>query len=68
MYKTNKPPVKTGQEYNVEIIAIGEKGDPLTKIEGYAIFVKGELSIGDKANIRITKTLPKIGFAEVLND
>lgn len=57
-------PVKVGEEIEVTIEAVGEKGDGIAKKNGFVIFVPG-VKAGDKVRIRITKVLRKVGFAEV---
>jgi len=63
-----KPPVNEGQEIELEIMSKGAKGDPIGKVDGYTIFVQGDVNIGEKVNVRITKTLDKFGFAEIIGD
>lgn len=58
------PPVKAGEEYNVWITAVGEKGDGIAKVKGFVVFVPG-VKKGDYVKIKITKVLPKVGFATV---
>ena len=57
-------PVKVGEELEVNIEAVGEKGDGIAKKNGFVIFVPG-VKAGDTVRIRITKVLRKVGFAEV---
>lgn len=45
-------PVKHGEEYEVKIEAVGSRGDGLTTINGFNIFVTGA-KLGDKVKIRI---------------
>lgn len=58
-------PVKVGDEVDVEIEAVGEKGDGLAKVSGFVLFVPTTKQ-GDKVKVRITKVLNKVGFAEVV--
>lgn len=58
-------PVKVGEELEVTIEAVGEKGDGIAKKNGFVIFVPG-VKAGDKVKIRVTKVLRKVGFAEVV--
>lgn len=58
-------PVKVGESYEVEINAVGEKGDGIARVKGFVLFVPG-VKKGDYVKIRITKVLPKVGFAEVM--
>jgi len=57
-------PVKENEEYDVEIESVGAKGDGVTKVNGYAIFVPGAKK-GDQVRIKITRALPSYGFAEI---
>jgi len=58
-------PVKVGDELDVEIESVGEKGDGIAKKEGFVLFVPGTQK-GDKVRIRVTKVFRKVGFAEVI--
>lgn len=59
------PPVKVGEELDVSIDAVGEKGDGIATKSGFVLFVPG-VKVGDKVRIRVTKVLSKVGFAEVI--
>jgi len=59
------PPVRQGDELEVQIEAMGEKGDGIAKKQGFVIFVPGA-KLGDYVKIRISKVLAKVCFAEVL--
>ena len=49
----DKPkPVKLGEEYDVKITDVGAKGDGITKIENFIVFVPGTKK-GDEVRIRI---------------
>lgn len=58
-------PVKVGDELDVKIEAVGEKGDGIAKKDGFVLFVPGTRA-GDEVRIRVTKVLRKVGFAEVV--
>ena len=60
-------PVKIGDEIDVKIEAIGEKGDGIAKQEGFVLFVPNTKE-GQEVKIRITKVLRKVGFAEVVGE
>ena len=60
-------PVKIGDELDVKIEAVGEKGDGIAKKDGFVLFVPG-VKEGDEVKIRITKVLRKVGFAEVVGE
>jgi predicted RNA-binding protein with TRAM domain len=58
-------PVKVGEEIDVRIEAVGEKGDGIAKKKGFILFVPG-VKEGEEVKIRVTKVLRKVGFAEVI--
>jgi len=60
-------PVKVGEELDVTIEAVGEKGDGIAKKNGFVIFVPGAQQ-GDTVKIRITKVFKKMAFAEVVGE
>lgn len=60
-----QPPVKIGEIYEVEINAVGGKGDGIGRVKGFVLFVPGTAK-GDYVKVKITKVLPKVGFAEVV--
>ena len=64
-YQRMVPPVSVGEELDVTIEAVGEKGDGIAKKNGFVLFVPNT-SEGDKVRIRVTKVLNKVGFAEVI--
>jgi len=65
MNQQQAPPVNQGETYDVSINAVGGKGDGIAKVKGFVVFVPGVVQ-GDYVKIRITKVLPKVGFAEVV--
>lgn len=58
-------PVKVGDEFDVKIEAIGEKGDGIAKKDGFVLFVPNTKQ-GDEVTIRVSRVLRKVGFAEVV--
>lgn len=56
-------PVKVGEELDVRIEAVGEKGDGIARKRGFVLFVPNTKE-GDEVRIRVTKVLRKVGFAE----
>ncbi len=58
-------PVKVGEELDVRIEAVGEKGDGIARKRGFVLFVPNTKE-GDEVKIRVTKVLRKVGFAEVI--
>lgn len=58
-------PVSVGEVHEVNIDAVGGKGDGIAKIKGFVLFVPG-VQKGDAVKIKITKVLQNVGFAEVV--
>ena len=58
-------PVQVGQELDVKIEAVGEKGDGIAKEKGFVLFVPNAKE-GDEVRIKVTRVLKKVGFAEVV--
>lgn len=58
-------PVKVGEELEVSIEAVGEKGDGIAKKNGFVLFVPNTKE-GDHVRVRVNKVLRKVGFAEVV--
>lgn len=58
-------PVSEGEEYKVNINAVGEKGDGIAKVKGFVLFVP-KTKKGDYVKIKITKVLKNVAFAEVV--
>ena len=59
------PPVKVDDEYDVTITAKGSRGDGITRIKGFVIFVPGT-NVGDEVKIKIEKVFRKFAVAKVL--
>lgn len=60
-------PVNVGDEIDVKIEAVGEKGDGIAKKDGFVLFVPNTKE-GQDVKIRVTKVLSKVGFAEVVSE
>lgn len=60
-------PVNVGDELDVKIEAVGEKGDGIAKKEGFVLFVPNTKE-GQEVRIKVTKVLRKVGFAEVVGE
>jgi predicted RNA-binding protein with TRAM domain len=56
-------PVKEGEVYDVEVGAVGAKGDGICRVKGFVIFVPN-VQKGDFVQIRIKKVLAKAAFGE----
>ena len=61
------PPVQVGEELDVKIEAVGEKGDGIAKKDGFVLFIPG-VKEGDEVRVKVTKVLRKVGFAEVVGE
>lgn len=58
-------PVNVGDELDLTIEAVGEKGDGIAKVKGFVIFVPGTKQ-GESVKVKINKVLRKVGFGEVI--
>ncbi len=65
MERRFSPPVQEGEELDVKIEAVGEKGDGIARKDGFVLFVPG-VKEGDEVHIKVTKVLRKVGFAEII--
>ena len=59
-------PVNVGDEIEVKIEAVGEKGDGIARKEGFVLFVPNTKE-GDEVKIRVSRVLRNVGFAEVVS-
>jgi predicted RNA-binding protein with TRAM domain len=59
------PPVREGEEIDVTIEAVGEKGDGIAKQKGFVLFIPG-VKVGERVRIKITRVLSKVGFGAVV--
>ncbi len=64
-FRPRSAPVNVGDELDVKIEAVGEKGDGIAKKDGFVLFVPNT-SQGDEVRIRVKKVLSKVGFGEVI--
>lgn len=58
-------PVKIGEEYEVEIKELSQRGDGIARIEGLVVFV-ANTKIGDHVRIRINRISRKFAEAEIV--
>jgi predicted RNA-binding protein with TRAM domain len=58
-----RAPVKKGQEINVVIDDIGSRGDGITRIQNFLIFVP-QTKVGERLNVKILKVGRKFAIAE----
>jgi predicted RNA-binding protein with TRAM domain len=64
-FKDNVTPVNVGEEIDVKIEAVGEKGDGIARKKGFVLFIPNTKE-GDEVRVKITRVLKKVGFAEVV--
>lgn len=55
--------MKVGEEIDVVIDDIGSRGDGITRIQGYLIFVP-EAKVGERLKVKIVSTGRKFALAE----
>ncbi len=60
-------PVEEGEEYNVKIESVGDKGDGVAKVDGFVLFIP-DTKVGDRVKVKVTKVLSKMGFAEKIGE
>ncbi|MBU0627729.1 MAG: TRAM domain-containing protein [Nanoarchaeota archaeon] len=60
-------PVKVGDEFEVKIEAVGEKGDGIAKKDGFVLFIPNAKE-GDEVKIKVTRVLRRVGFAEIVGE
>lgn len=58
-------PVKVGDEIDVEISEVSRKGDGVTRVQGYVVFVP-RTKQGDKVRVKITQIRPNFAVGEVV--
>ena len=58
-------PVKEGEEYDVTIENVGEKGDGIAKVKGYVIIVPNAKK-GERVKIKVNAIRGKVSFGEVI--
>ncbi|MBI5224562.1 TRAM domain-containing protein [Candidatus Micrarchaeota archaeon] len=66
-FAQREAPVKSGEEYDVEITDIAAKGDGICKIQGFIIFVPGA-SKGEKVRIKINEVRNRFAIAQKTGD
>ncbi|PIN70144.1 hypothetical protein COV93_02710 [Candidatus Woesearchaeota archaeon CG11_big_fil_rev_8_21_14_0_20_43_8] len=62
-----RAPVEVGEELDVRIEAVGEKGDGIAKKSGFVLFV-ANTKVGDTVRIRVNKVFKKVAFADVIGE
>ncbi|MBI4918789.1 TRAM domain-containing protein [archaeon] len=62
-----RAPVNVGDEFEVTVESVAEKGDGVAKKDGFVLFVPNTKQ-GDKVKVKVTKVLRKFAFAEVVGE
>jgi len=57
------PPVKEGEEYDVQITDVSRRGDGIAKIQGFIIFVAGSVK-GEACRVRVKSVARKFAIGE----
>lgn len=65
--RRNTPPIEVGEEIDVHIEAVGEKGDGIAKVKGFVLFVPGTKE-GEDCRVKVTRVLRKVGFADKIGE
>ena len=60
-------PVIEGDEYDVEIISVGKKGDGIAKVDNFVIVVP-ETKTGDKVRVKVNAIRGTVAFGTVVED
>ncbi len=58
-------PVKIGEEYEVDIKEMSQRGDGIARIDGFIVFVP-QSRVGDHARIRVKRISSKFAEAELV--
>ncbi|MFA5247007.1 MAG: TRAM domain-containing protein [Candidatus Micrarchaeia archaeon] len=61
---TDKP-VKTGEEYDVTVEAVGSRGDGIAKVNNFVVFVPGGQA-NQAVHVRITAVHERFATAEIV--
>ena len=62
-FEQREAPVRPGEEYDVQITDVAQKGDGIAKVEGFIIFVAGA-SKGENCRIRIKDVRRRFAVGE----
>ena len=62
-----EPPVKEGEQRDVEIEDIGEQGDGITRVERGFVVIVPETSQGERVTVEITDVRENVAFADVVD-
>lgn len=58
-------PVEVGKEYELEITEMSQKGDGVTRVQGFVVFVKGGQK-GQKVKVKITSVGPRFAIGQTV--
>ncbi|MDF1557683.1 MAG: 23S rRNA (uridine(2552)-2'-O)-methyltransferase [ANME-2 cluster archaeon] len=57
--------IKKGEEFDVDILEMGEEGDGIARIDDFVVFVKNA-GVGQHVRVRITDMKPNFAFADII--
>jgi predicted RNA-binding protein with TRAM domain len=67
-FKSNKPaPIREGEEFNVKIDEVSGRGDGVTRVKNFVVFVPG-VQQGDSVKIRIKEVRGSHAIGEVIGE
>ena len=64
-YNKISAPIKEGDEIELMIESVGEKGDGIAKTQGFVVIVPGS-SADEKLKVRVTRVLRNYAFADIV--
>lgn len=65
--ESTPPPVEIGDIFKTTITAIGRKGDGISKLKGYTIFVPNT-ALNDEVTVKVTSVSDTFAFAQVVSE
>ena len=67
-FESDRPkPVKVGEEYDVKITDVGTKGDGITKVENFIVFVANAKK-GEECRIKIKEVAQRFAIGEKIGE
>ncbi len=62
-FRPVKKPVKEGDVLKVKIEGKGKQGDGIAKVNGFVVFVKGDVEVGKEYEVKILRVSRKFSTA-----
>lgn len=64
----DRVPVVVGDEIELVIVGMGERGDPLGRYKGYSVFVRHKgLQLRDRVRVRIARVFARFAFSDLVS-